>query len=289
VKLCLTCGGRYQAAGWTCPACEATPAHRDGIPVFVSGAGLATTVDADYLDDEIRAAESRHFWFRARFQLVRWTLDRYFPHVNRLLDTGCGTGFVLQQLRRTDPSLALTGCDVRLETLAVARRHLRDVLLIAADTFALPYESEFDVVTALDVIEHVDDDGAALRALRQVVKPGGGLILTVPQHQWLWSEVDDFSCHRRRYARLDLEAKVGRAGFEILRSTSFCALTLPLLAASRLRRRRAFDPTAELRIPPVANAVLARLLDIERGLIKLGLTLPAGSSLLLVARRPLEA
>jgi ubiquinone/menaquinone biosynthesis C-methylase UbiE len=289
VKVCQTCGLRYEADNWKCPCCRATPTHRNGIPVFGSGEQGEETKDAAYLDDDIRAAEARHFWFRSRFQLVRWMLRRYFPDAKALLDAGCGTGFVLEQLRRTEPSLALAGCDVRFDTLMSARRKLPDVTLIAADTLALPYESEFEVVTALDVIEHIDDDCAALAALLKVLKPGGGLILTVPQHQWLWSEVDDFSCHRRRYARSDLEAKVRRAGFEVLRCTSFFAATLPVLAASRLRRRRPFDPAAELKIPVILNAALAGVLDIERAIVTLGLPLPVGSSLLLVGRRPAAA
>ena len=287
MKACLACGYRYDARDWTCPSCHAVPVNRGGILVFGFAADGGACRDAAYLDTQIQMAEVRHFWFLARLRLVQWMLRRYFPSARQLLDVGCGTGFVLEGLRRTAPSLALAGCDVRLETLAIARQKLRDVVLFAADTTALPYESEFDVVTALDVLEHIDDDGAALGALLNVIKPGGGLILTVPQHPWLWSEVDDFSCHRRRYVRLDLETKVAAAGFDILRCTSFFAVTLPLLAASRLRRRRGrvFDPSAELQIPTAVNGILRALLGFEGRLIKLGASLPFGSSLILIARR----
>ena len=109
----------------------------------------------------------------------------------------------------------------------------------------------------------------------------------MPQHPGLWSEVDDFSCHRRRCVRSDLETKVRAAGFQVLRCTSFCAVTLPLLAAARLPRRRQgiFDPSAELRIPPALNATLGALLEFEGRLITRGASLPFGSSLMLVARR----
>jgi SAM-dependent methyltransferase len=267
------------------------PISRGGFPVFGSlchdDDGRAR--DAAYLDTDIRIAEARHFWFRTRLGLVQWMLRRYFPRAQRLLDLGCGTGFVLEGLRRSAPSLVFAGCDTRLETLAMARQKLDDVLLFAADVAALPFEAEFDVVTALDVLEHVDADGAALDALRNVIKPGGGLILTVPQHPCLWSEVDDFSCHRRRYVRSDLERKVRAAGFDILRGTSFFAVTLPVLALSRLRRRRAraFDPAAELQIPTAVNYTLGALLALEGLLVKAGASLPFGSSLVLIARRPI--
>ena len=246
--------------------------------------------DATYLDAEIQAAEARHFWFHARLELVLWILRRYFPAAQTLLDIGCGTGFVLEGIRRRRPALALAGCDVRLATLCDARRRLRDVCLFGADAFAIPYESEFDVVLALDVLEHIDDDGAALRALREVVKPGGGVILTVPQHPSLWSEVDNFSCHRRRYVRSDLDSKTRNAGFDIVRGTSLFAATLPLLLLSRFfRRGDTFDPASELSVPPVVNTALAFLVSIERLLIRIGASFPFGSSLVVVGRRPIAA
>lgn len=258
--------------------------------MFGSVATGAPPADATYLDAEIRAAEARHFWFRGRLQLVLWMLRRYFPTTQRLLDVGCGTGFVLEGIRQRHPALDLAGADLRLATLIDARRRVPGVSFFAADTFALPYDSEFDVVVALDVLEHIDDDRAALRALRDVVKPGGGVILTVPQHPWLWSEVDDFSCHRRRYRRSDLESKCVEAGFEILRRTSLFAVTLPLVVASRFfRRTKAFDPAAELTVPTVVNIGLALLVACERLLIRMGGSVPFGSSLVVVGRRPITA
>ena len=246
--------------------------------------------DAAYLDAEIRTAEARHFWFIGRLQLVLWMLRRYFPKAQTLLDVGCGTGYVLGGIHGSCPSIILTGCDVRLTTLFEARRQMPDIQFFVADAFAVPYESEFDVVVALDVLEHIDDDRAALRALRNVVKPGGGLILTVPQHPWLWSEVDEFSCHRRRYGRFDLESKMTGAGLEILRRTSLFALTLPLVLGSRFfRRGERYDPAAELRLPTVVNTGLATLVSLERLLIRMGGSVPFGSSLTVVGRRPIAA
>lgn len=248
--------------------------------------GVAPAVrDATYLDTHIRTAEARHFWFRARLRLVQWALRRYFPAAGRLLDVGCGTGFVLEGVRRRAPSLALAGCDLRVETLEIARQNVPDALLFAADMTRLPFASEFDVVTALDVLEHVDDDIAAFEGLLKAIKPGGGLILTVPQHPWLWSPVDDFSCHRRRYTRAGLEEKARTAGFDIVRCTSLFAVTLPMLAVSRFRRRRAFDPAAELQIPIALNTVLGAVLGVEGALVRWGASLPFGSSLMLIARR----
>ncbi|MFP5379510.1 MAG: methyltransferase domain-containing protein, partial [Vicinamibacteria bacterium] len=140
---------------------------------------------------------------------------------------------------------------------------------------------------AFDVIEHLDDDVEALAHMRSAVKPGGGVILTVPQHRWLWSAVDDFSRHRRRYDRRGLTALLTRAGFRLVWATSFMALLLPLLMLSRLRPRdqASFDPTAELRIGDLANRTLGIVCAVERRLIHAGVRLPAGGSLIAVARR----
>ena len=245
--------------------------------------------DADYLLADLVAAESWHFWFRARRRLVEWMIARTFPCLGSLLEVGCGTGFLLRDLRDRFPGAALAGCDILFDSLRYAQPHLPRVLVFQADAYRLPIERRFDVVIALDVIEHLDEDAAALREMFRVVEPGGGLVLTVPQHQWLWNTTDEFSRHRRRYSRAELLAKIRAAGFELLRCTSFFTATLPLIALYRLTRRGASSPpVSEVRISRAANAVATIVLKPEWWLIKVGLSLPIGSSLMVVARRPVE-
>jgi SAM-dependent methyltransferase len=165
---------------------------------------------------------------------------------------------------------------------------LPDVFVFQPLAARLPFEREFDVVTALDVLEHIDDDREALTAVFRAVRPGGGVVLTVPQHRWLWSAVDEFSCHRRRYTRGDLEEKIRASGFEVCRATSCFATTLPLVIASRSRSTLGtFDPVRELQIPRALNSLLNGLVECEWTAIRLGVSLPVGGSLLVVARRPL--
>jgi SAM-dependent methyltransferase len=246
--------------------------------------------DAEYLLADLAAAESWHFWFLARRKLALWALQAHFPWLRNLLEVGCGTGFVLSELRRSFPAdVTLAGCDIRFDAVSAARHRLRQVTLFQGDVLRLPVQRRFDAIAALDVIEHVDDDRKALSEMFNVLKPGGGLLVTVPQHPWLWSEVDEFSRHRRRYRRRDLLEKARAAGFEVLRCTSFFSSTMPLMVVSRLRRRGdAFDAAAELRIPRALNAVAAALLQPEWLLVRAGVSLPIGSSLVVVARRPLS-
>jgi SAM-dependent methyltransferase len=243
--------------------------------------------DADYLLPDLVAAESWHFWFRARRRLVEWMIARTFPHLGSLLEVGCGTGFLLGELHDRFPGVLLTGCDILFDSLLYAQPRLPGVLVFQADAYGLPIGRRFDVVIALDVIEHLDDDVAALREMFRVVERGGGLVLTVPQHEWLWSATDEYSRHRRRYSRAELLAKTRAAGFDVLRCTSLFTATLPLIALRRLTRHGTDSPVAEVRISKAANAVVEILLEPEWWLIKAGMSLPIGSSLMVVARRPL--
>lgn len=254
----------------------------------MNGTELDDERDAEYRFDALVAAEEWHFWFRERRELILWALSEYLPNAQRLLEVGCGAGFVLDGVHRRLPSVQLTACDRSFEALGHTRKRVGDVRLIQADVRHLPLHNAFDAVAAFDVIEHVRDDGGALREIFGVLRPGGRLLLTVPQHQWLWSRVDEFSHHRRRYNRTELVAKARAAGFEIIGSTSFFAATLPFALASRwaMRPDRSFDPTAELRLSKSLNRALSVVLRPEMWLIKKKISLPVGSSLLLIAKRP---
>jgi hypothetical protein len=123
-----------------------------------------------------------------------------------------------------------------------------------------------------------------LKATRQ----GGGVIVSVPQHPWLWSAGDDYAHHKRRYRRRELTSKLVAAGFDVVRVTSFVTTLLPLMALSRSRQRdaRTYDPKAEYRAPRVIDRALESALEAERWFIARGASLPAGGSLVAVARRP---
>jgi SAM-dependent methyltransferase len=245
--------------------------------------------DAEYLFDDLVAAEAWHFWFRARRTLVLWALRKYFPACRSVIDVGCGTGFVVQELQRTSPTLRVVGCDILHQAVSTARRRQPDLHLFQGDVLRLSVQRQFDVIAALDVIEHLDDDEGALSEIFRTLQDGGGLIVTVPQHQWLWSQIDDFSHHRRRYDRAGLLGKLRAAGFEVLHCTSFFLSTLPLMVLGRFSRRDgACDPAAELRISRAANALAGALLRPEWFLLRAGASLPIGGSLMAIARRPVS-
>jgi SAM-dependent methyltransferase len=234
--------------------------------------------------------EDSSFWFRARNDLIASMIQRHFPDARSFLDVGCGSGYVLASLHERFPELRLVGIEPSEDGLAVARRRLAvGVELEQGDARSIGRDGQFDVVGSFDVLEHVDDDELALRQIATATRGGGGVILTVPQHPFLWSTVDEFSHHQRRYTRRDLLAKLQRAGLDVMHVTSFVTLLLPVVALSRLRNNRAdaatYDPKTEYRLPRAVDRVFEAVMTSERALIRLGVSLPVGSSLLVVARR----
>lgn len=268
--------------------CGYVPGRRDGFLAFAPGLIAGEPSDADYQYAELFAAEPSHFWFRARNRLVVWALQRYFPHATSFLEIGCGTGFVLSGIEQANPQLRVAGSEIHLVALPFARRRTRGELF-QMDARQIPFFAEYDVVGAFDVLEHVAEDEAVLAQVFQATRPGGGILLTVPQHRWLWSVLDDVSGHQRRYRRTDLTGKLERAGFEVLRATSFVSLLLPLLLVVRLTKRQpseSFDVLSEFRVSGTLNRLLELILDWERWLLVRGLSFPLGGSLLVVARKP---
>lgn len=231
--------------------------------------------------------EEGHFWFRSRNRLIQWALRKYFPQASNFFEIGCGTGFVLKGLHESS-QLRLSGSEIFGDGLTFAQSRLPGVVLYQMDARQIPFEQEFDVIGAFDVLEHIVEDETVLEEMFGATRPGGGILLTVPQHQFLWTAVDEHSLHQRRYSRTDLRAKVEQAGFRIKRITSFISLLLPFMLASRMKRKcqRDFHLWEEFEIHPFLNAAFERVLGLESALIRAGISFPAGGSLLLIASKP---
>jgi SAM-dependent methyltransferase len=283
---CLKCKDVFNGPDWRCPRCGWSPVRRGPILVAAAPDHAEPGFDPSYFDS-LFELECGNFWFRARNALIDWALRRYFPAARTLLEIGCGTGFVLSELQRRHPELEVTASELYVEGLSRAARRLPRARLLQLDARQLPFTEEFDVIGAFDVLEHIDEDEAVLAEMARAVKPGGGLLITVPQHPWLWSAADSYAYHRRRYTRAELLRKLEAAGLRALRCTSFVTLLLPAMLASRRAQRDAddFDPRREFAIPRWLNRLLEGVLGVERGLISAGLSLPVGGSLLIVAAR----
>lgn len=238
---------------------------------------------------QLAELEAGNFWFRARNKLILWALNQYSPRFQSLLEIGCGTGFVISAISKRFTEAVICGSEFFEEGLIYAQQLLPNVQFTQMDARNIPYEAELDVIGAFDVLEHIEEDEIVLQQIFKALKPTGIVFITVPQHRWLWSAVDEYACHVRRYSASELHQKVRGAGFDVVRSTSFVSTLLPAMYLSRLLKRNnldvSMDAMVELRINPILNKVFELILCVEVGLIRLGLNLPVGGSRLLIARK----
>ncbi len=287
-RRCDSCETYAWQDGWRCARCESPPATRQGFAAFAPGFTEATDGFDPAQFEKLAELEGASFWFRGRNSSILWALRRYFPRAQRFLEIGCGTGFVLRGLRIAFPRLDLFGSEILTEGLGLAAQRCENVQLFQMDARSIPFAGEFDAIGAFDVVEHIEEDIRVFRAIHRALRPRGGLLLTVPQHEWLWSTHDSLARHCRRYSRRELVSRLESAGFEILLATSFVSLLLPVLLVARLLARRGSPEGDSLREYQVSSRVswpLERVLDLERALIRAGLSLPVGASLLVVARK----
>ncbi len=287
MKKCNHCHQTFKHDNWHCPHCKHTPQIIDDVAILAPN--LQSGFESQYFEP-LYQHEDSHFWFESRNHIIIWALKKYFKQMTSFLEVGCGTGFVLRNVHYHWEQLNVVGSEIFLEGLSIAKQRLPEAQFIQMDAQSIPYHEEFDVIGSFDVLEHIADDRTVLNQMYQAVKPGGGLLLSVPQHPQLWSVVDEYGHHQRRYTRAELIEKVSAAGFTVEHVTSFMTLTLPLLYLSRRSTRNQtvedYNVSQELKLPRLVNWGLRNLLRIEALMIRIGIKLPAGGSLLLVAKRP---
>jgi len=239
--------------------------------------------------------EDSHWWFASRTRALTALLDGELANDRlQVLDVGCGAGNMIHHLSRYG---TVIGIDNNPLPLKVAHQRGYDARLAEAER--MPFDDQaFDLVTALDVVEHCDDDLQILRECHRVCGNDGLLAVTVPAYQWLWSSNDVINEHRRRYSRAELHAKLVEAGFRILRMTYNNFFIFPAAAGLILARRgaekepdlatpstdqEAYQVEMEPTSPPV-NAVLTAIGRLEAALLR-HVDLPFGTSLLCIARK----
>jgi SAM-dependent methyltransferase len=232
--------------------------------------------------------DEHHWWYRGRREIVRTEIDRLeLPEDVQVLDAGCGSGRELQDLSAYGE---VHGVELDPDAAAyAASRGLGEVQVGRVEE--LPWDSDtFDLITCLDVLEHVPDDRLALIELRRVCKGGGWLLATVPAYPSLWSLHDRANHHYRRYSRRSLREAAVAAGWELIRLTAFNSILLAPAALVRLVQRGRhpdsdYSPELEL-VPPWLNGLLERPLQAEARWLARGRTLPAGLSLMALLKNP---
>jgi SAM-dependent methyltransferase len=231
--------------------------------------------------------EGKHWWFAGRRRIIAEFVGRVCREMKeprpRILDVGCGTGANLQMLSQFG---AAEGVDVSAEALEFCRaRGLADVKQGTAEH--LPFTDEsFDLVTGLDVVEHLDDDIAGLREMRRVLRSDGRVVLFVPAFMFLWGVQDDISHHRRRYTLPELKQRLRDAGFKVERASyANISFFVPILFGRVLMRLAGWRPASENNITIGAlNGLFGRILGAESWWLR-RLSFPFGVSIICVARK----
>ena len=227
-----------------------------------------------------------HWWYVARRKILAELIRREVrpPATARILEIGCGTGHNLGML-------AEFGAVDALEVDDAARAIAEDRLGEAVASAPLPElkgvrRRAYDLIAALDVIEHIDDDGAALAAIAARLKPGGKLLMTVPAHQWMWSAHDTANHHKRRYSKRALKALIAASPLRLDKIGYFNSLLFPLAIAARGFGRLTGREDSDDALPPrPLNLLFERLFGLERHAVG-RLPLPPGLSLFAVASAP---
>lgn len=235
----------------------------------------------------------RSFWVRSRNRLFGWLVQQERKRLGRakLLEVGCGTGEFVQHLLK-DEQLSITGSEIYLSGLQYARKRLPDVDFIQFDVTQGILGETFDIITAFDVLEHIEADETSMRHIAEMLSDDGVFILSVPQYMFMWSTLDELVCHKRRYSRREMLSKLRANGLEPVRTTSHVFTLFPLMALSRLldRFKRA-APSEDVALsdrvtfPAPVNWLFDKVMRIDEALIKLGMSLPFGGTLVVVARK----
>jgi SAM-dependent methyltransferase len=232
--------------------------------------------------DRMAELDERHWWYRARRDILRALIRRRIalPADARLLEIGCGTGHNLMMLREFGAADAV---EIDAAARAIASRRLGHPVMDAPlpALTGVP-EGAYDLVALLDVLEHVDEDRAALASIAKRLRPGGRILVTVPAHPWMWSAHDVVNHHKRRYTKRTLRAVVAAAGLELEMLSAFNSLLFPLAATARLAGRLTGREDSDDRLPPApVNALFGTVFGLER--YALGrLPFPPGVSLVAI-------
>lgn len=231
--------------------------------------------------------QKKHWWFVAKKKIVIDSISRYVPARNdghRILDIGCGSGLMLNSLEQMGET---SGMDMSDEAIGFSQEIFSGPVKKGYLPDNVPYENDyFSLITALDVIEHVEDDRAALKSIRAKMVEGGKAIITVPACMFLWSEHDVLNEHKRRYTRGELQEKLIQAGFTIEKISYYNSLLFPLIALIRFINnvlKRKGDSDVDLP-SPLINFLLEKFFSAEIFFLRF-INFPIGVSVLAIVRK----
>lgn len=230
--------------------------------------------------------QKKHWWFVTKKEIILDTISRYFRKKGgvKVLDIGCGSGLMLEALEGVGQTF---GMDMSDDAINFSKEIFDGVVEKGYLPDHVPYKVEyFNLITALDVIEHIDCDVDALKAMRSLLVDDGRAIITVPAYMFLWSAFDEMNEHKRRYTLAELKEKLVLAGFTIEKITYFNTILFPIVYIVRmLNNLLNRDGASDVDMPSsVINYLLKKIFGIEKYLLRL-INLPFGVSILAVVKK----
>lgn len=233
--------------------------------------------------DRMAELDEVHWWYTARRRILASLIERTVrPPANaRILEVGCGTGHNLKMLERFG---TVDGIEIDKAARTVAEKRLgRSISSARLPELKGIKRSHYDLVAALDVVEHIDDDRSTIDALASCLKPGGKLLVTVPAHQWMWSAHDELNHHKRRYSKRRLRALIEESPLRLEKIGYFNSILFPLAVGARLVAKLTGRGGSDDTLPPKpVNYLFERTFAAERRLVGT-VPLPPGLSLFAVA------
>lgn len=237
--------------------------------------------------------EERNFWFRARNRILQMLVKKNLNEDKKTtyLEIGCGTGYVLSGLNKLN-NLTLIGSEIYIEGLKYAKKRLPEVDFIQLDAANIPFNNELDAIGAFDVLEHITEDELVMENVFKALKKDGLFFITVPQYMFMWSSADEIACHKRRYSKKEIINKLEKAGFSIKFLSSFVFSLFPLMVISRFikgkdksNQKTGSKEYNELNLNPIINKIFEYILYIDVFLIRIGIKLPFGGSLVVIGKK----
>jgi 2-polyprenyl-3-methyl-5-hydroxy-6-metoxy-1,4-benzoquinol methylase len=233
--------------------------------------------------DRMAELDELHWWYVARRKILSDLIRREVkpPHGARILEIGCGTGHNLDMLAGFG---AVEGLETDAEARTIAEERLgRPIAFSPLPELSMIEPDAYDLIAALDVIEHVEDDSAAIAAIAKRLRPGGKLLMTVPAHQWMWSAHDVANHHKRRYSKSRLKALIGSSPLRLDSIGYFNSLLFPIACAARFAGKLTGREDSDDKLPPrPINALFEKIFAAERYAVG-RLPMPPGLSLFAVA------
>lgn len=236
---------------------------------------------------EYEQLEKYYWWFVGRRQIISRVLKKYFSGQKlTILDWGCGPGGNFALLEQYGQVL---GVDASDESVSACKEKGIVNVIKAAELDELQAGTAYDLITNFDVLEHISDDMGFLRGIRERLRPGGHVLVTVPAYQFLWSSLDDALGHKRRYTKKEICAKFSLCGYQVVRASYFIFFLSPAFIAYRmleklLKKKSTSLSGSVIEFPRPINWLFTKTLSLESFLVPL-IGLPFGTSIIVLAQK----